>query len=224
MQGNPHRAQPSYYNRIMSLFRVQHDITECVTTAINHVLQEAEPEINSLVVSRYGSSQSSIRCRSSNNDNRMPHQTATQPLGWPDILASNPLLYLRLSLSLDSALSHGKAPRVTDLPLWTNGPSLDLSLSSLPMSLFSPSMQFSALQSAEQPRLIEIGEDDNVADTGQCKHLPTDLIQKISRWLIHLCVFQGLQPNSCKTSIWKNRGPLRICRLRLSESGCTQHE
>lgn len=154
----------------MSLFRVQHDITECVTTAINHILQEAEPEINSLVISRYGMASSSTRRRHSNSDNRAPHQSAMQPLGWPDILAINPLFYLRLSLSLDSALSHGKAPRVADLPLWTNGPSLDFSLSSLPMSLFSPSMQYRTTPSGEQPRFIEISEDDNVVDNGQCKH------------------------------------------------------
>lgn len=157
----------------MSLFRVQHDITECVTTAINHILQEAEPEINSLVISRYEMASFPTRCRCtySDSDGRAPHhQSAVQPLGWPDILASNPLFYLRLSLSLDSALSHGKAPRVADLPLWTNEPSLDFSLSSLPMSLFSPSMQYRTTPSGEQPRFIEVGEDENVTDSGQCKY------------------------------------------------------
>jgi hypothetical protein len=50
-----HQKQLDYYNRIMKLFEVQHEYTECVTTAVDTVLHVAEPEINSLVVTRYAS-------------------------------------------------------------------------------------------------------------------------------------------------------------------------
>ena len=48
-----HQQQLDYYNRIMALFEAQHEYTECVTTAVDTVLHVAEPEINSLAISRY---------------------------------------------------------------------------------------------------------------------------------------------------------------------------
>jgi hypothetical protein len=48
-----HQHQLDYYNRIMTLFRDQHEYTECVTTAVDTVLHVAEPEINSLIAAKY---------------------------------------------------------------------------------------------------------------------------------------------------------------------------
>jgi hypothetical protein len=45
-----HQQQIDYYNRTMTLFRSQHDYTECVTAAVDTVLHVAESDINSLAM------------------------------------------------------------------------------------------------------------------------------------------------------------------------------
>jgi hypothetical protein len=78
---------------------------------------------------------------------------------------------MRLSLSLDAALSHGKTPLFTDLPIWAMGSSLGSLLPMLPMSLdfLSPWAQQSSSYDADELRFIEVHDDDEVANADQCK-------------------------------------------------------
>lgn len=78
---------------------------------------------------------------------------------------------MRLSLSLDSALSHGKAPLLADLPLWAMSTSIDSLLSTIPMSPNFPSMwnQQSLNLDADESRFTEINDDEEAADFNQCE-------------------------------------------------------
>ena len=104
---------------------------------------------------------------------RRPTQALTRSSGWSDIITEDPLFYIRLSLSLDSALSHGKAPLFTDLPVWAMGSSLNLHLPSIPTSLdfYSPWMQQGTTYDPDELRFIEINEDDEAANVEPCKSL-----------------------------------------------------
>jgi hypothetical protein len=96
-----------------------------------------------------------------------------RPTRWSDLFTEDPLFYMRLSLSLDSALSQGKAPQFTDLPLWAMGSSLDSLLSTIPMSLdfLTPWMQQGTTYDADELRFIEVNDEDEGVDGDQCKAL-----------------------------------------------------
>lgn len=78
---------------------------------------------------------------------------------------------MRLSLSLDSALSNGKAPLFADLPLWAMGTSVDSLLSTIPMSLDFSSMwnQQGLAYDAGESRFIEVDDGEEAADFNQCE-------------------------------------------------------
>ena len=112
---------------------------------------------------------------------RQPSQALTRSSGWSDIFTENPLFYIRLSLSLDAALSRGKAPLFTDLPVWAMGSSMNCHLPSIPTSLdfFSPWLQQSTTYDPDELRFIEVNEDDEAANADACKTtLPSRLLKK----------------------------------------------
>jgi hypothetical protein len=78
---------------------------------------------------------------------------------------------MRLSLSLDAALSHGKTPLFTDLPIWAMGSSMDSLLPTLPMSLefLSPWLQQSSSYDADELRFVEVNDDDEGAGADRCE-------------------------------------------------------
>jgi hypothetical protein len=102
---------------------------------------------------------------------RHPSQALTRSSGWSDIFTENPLFYIRLSLSLDAALSRGKAPLFTDLPVWVMGSSMYLLSPNIPMSLdfMSPWLQQGMAYDPEELRFIEVNEDDEAANADSCK-------------------------------------------------------
>lgn len=102
---------------------------------------------------------------------RRPNQALSRPSGWSDILTEDPHLYMRLSLSLDSALSQGKAPLLADLPLWAMGTSINSLLSTIPMSpnFFSIWNQQSLTYDADESRFTEVNDDEEVAEFNQCE-------------------------------------------------------
>jgi hypothetical protein len=112
---------------------------------------------------------------------RHPSQALTRSSGWSDIFTENPLFYIRLSLSLDAALSHGKAPLFTDLPVWAMGSSMNFHLPSIPTSLdfLSPWLQSGTAYDPEELRFIEVNEDDEAANADSCKSIvPSCLLGK----------------------------------------------
>ena len=112
---------------------------------------------------------------------RHPSQALTRSSGWSDIFTENPLFYIRLSLSLDAALSRGKAPLFTDLPVWAMGSSMNSHLPSIPTSLdfFSPWLQQGTTYDPDELRFIEVNEDDEAANADACKTaLPSRLLKK----------------------------------------------
>ena len=163
----------------MALFGAQHEYTECVTTAVDTVLHAAEPEINTLAISRYHSDLQIIQTLRLTSTARHPSQALTRASGWSDIFTENPLFYIRLSLSLDAALSRGKAPLFTDLPVWAMGSSMNFHLPSIPTSsdFFPPWLQQGEAYDSDELRFIEINDDDETANVDSCKttlpsHLP----------------------------------------------------
>jgi hypothetical protein len=115
---------------------------------------------------------------------RRPSQALTRSSGWSDIFTEDPLFYIRLSLSLDSTLSHGKAPMFTDLPVWAMGSSLGFHLPSMPTSLdfFSPWIQQSTAYDLDELRFIEVNEDDEAANVDPCKTLTSScLIRRLRK-------------------------------------------
>jgi hypothetical protein len=111
---------------------------------------------------------------------RHPSQALTRSSGWSDIFTDNPLFYIRLSLSLDAALSRGKAPLFTDLPVWAMGSSMNFHLPSIPTSLdfLSPWLQQGAPYDPEELRFIEVDEDDEAANADACKTIvPRQLLR-----------------------------------------------
>lgn len=146
----------------MKTFRSQHDHTECVTTAVDSILQVVEPEIGHLLAAANGTSELT------NDMNGTT--TLSRPSSWSDMFRDSPLIYLRLSLFLDLALSRGKAPHVTDLPLWTLGSAAALQAPSLSSSLhlMSPNMSQAMLAGPAQSRFVELSDDEN-ALADQCK-------------------------------------------------------
>jgi hypothetical protein len=104
---------------------------------------------------------------------RRSSQALTRSSGWSDIFTEDPLFYIRLSLSLDSALSHGKAPLFTDLPVWAMGSSVNFHLPSIPTSLdfLSPWLQQGSSYDSDELRFIEVNEDDEAANVDPCKSL-----------------------------------------------------
>lgn len=155
----------------MTLFRTQHDHAECVVEDVNTILQLVGPEVKSLIEPRtvsLGSHGSQITI---GNDMR-PGLMLTRPSNWPDIFIKDPLFYLRLSFLLDIALSHGRSPHVADLPLWavssflgSNSPSIPRLLEPYPW----PQLATATSHSAEQSRVIDIGEYDE-AIPEDCKY------------------------------------------------------
>ena len=112
---------------------------------------------------------------------RHPSQALTRSSGWSDIFTENPLFYIRLSLSLDAALSRGKAPLFTDLPVWAMGSSMSFHLPSIPTSsdFLSPWLQQGEAYDTDELRFIEVNEDDEAANADACKiTLPTRLLRK----------------------------------------------
>ena len=102
---------------------------------------------------------------------RYPNQALTRSSGWSDIFTENPLFYIRLSLSLDAALSHGKAPLFTDLPVWAMGPAMNFHLPNLLTSLdfVSPWPQQGEAYDPDELRFIEINEEDEAANADSCE-------------------------------------------------------
>jgi hypothetical protein len=149
----------------MKMFRAQHDHTECVTTAVDSILQVVEPEIGHLLTAA-DTPQSVSTVHSANSLIALP-----RPATWSDMLANNPLIYLRLSLFLDLALSRGKAPHVTDLPIWTLGAAAALQAPSLSSSLhlMSPSVSQNMLLYNDQSRVVELGDENQALITAQCR-------------------------------------------------------
>jgi hypothetical protein len=103
---------------------------------------------------------------------RNPSQALTRSSGWSDIFTENPLFYIRLSLSLDAALSRGKTPLFSDLPVWAMGSSMNFHLPSIPTSLdfLSPWLQQGAAYDPDGLRFIEVNEDDEAANDNPCKN------------------------------------------------------
>lgn len=169
-QKDVHQRQLNYYHRIMTLFRTQHDHTECVTTAVNTILQVAEPEISGLLISQDVDRNTGSLIDS--GPNRSTSQAVSRLSSWSDVFANDPLFYLRLSLSLDLALSRGKAPHVADLPVWTMDPSF-VGFQAPPISLsfntLSPWMPQTALPGPEQSRFVEVSEDEGSSVAQDCK-------------------------------------------------------
>lgn len=154
----------------MTLFRTQHDHTECVTTAVNTILQVAEPEISGLLTSQDVSRDTGSLIDS--GPSRSTSQAVSRLSSWSDVFANDPLFYLRLSLSLDLALSRGKAPHVADLPVWTMDPSFvgfQAPSISLSLNMLSPWMPQTALPGPEQSRFVEVSEDDGSSVVQACK-------------------------------------------------------
>ena len=162
-----HQKQLDYYNNIMNTFRAQHDHTECVTTAVDSILRVVEPEIGHLLLLTSAESPQSVDSYHSHSS----MTTLSRPSKWSDILASNPLIYLRLSLFLDLALSRGRAPHVTDLPIWTLGAADALQAPALASSLhlMTPSMASDMLLCNDNRRLVEMGDDGEAVMPEQCE-------------------------------------------------------
>jgi hypothetical protein len=150
----------------MSLFRNQHDHAECVTTFVNYLLRVVDPEIQ-----RSFTTQSALPGIEDNSSARAG-QTLWSLSNWSDLFRKKPMIYLRVSLSLDFALSRGQTPHVTELPSWAldtpanmQAPAMALSL-----SLMSPSM---AQPMLDQFRIFEtsLGEEGEPAEQ-QCRFWP----------------------------------------------------
>lgn len=149
----------------MKMFRAQHDHTECVTTAVDNILQVVEPEIGHLLTA----ADTPESVETTNSINSMT--ALSRPSTWSDMLANNPLIYLRLSLFLDIALSRGRAPHVTDLPIWTLGAAATLQAPALSSSLhlMSPSMSQSLLLGTASSRFVELGNGAEATVADQCE-------------------------------------------------------
>ncbi|VUC26258.1 unnamed protein product [Clonostachys rosea] len=152
-----YQRQPSCHNDIIALLDDQHDYTECVTIAINSLLPVADAEIQQLFASWNGIA--GIE-GGGTNDIRL---TIWSPSSWSDVFSQNPMIYLRLSMSLDLALSRGKAPHITDLPEWTH----ETLVVPTNLQLISPSMVQMALPGVMLPLEGETNgldelNDDNV--------------------------------------------------------------
>lgn len=162
-----HQKQLDCYNTIMNTFRAQHDHTECVTSAIDSILRVVEPEISHLLLLTSADSPQSIS--SHHSADRIT--TLSRPSSWSDILANNPLIYLRLSLFLDLALSRGKVPHVTDLPIWTLGAADALQAPALASSLhlITPSLPQNFLLYKDDRRLVELGNSEETEMLEQCE-------------------------------------------------------
>ncbi|KAK0387795.1 hypothetical protein NLU13_4040 [Sarocladium strictum] len=147
-----HQRQLERYTKIMKTFRAQNDHTECVTAAVDSILQVVEVEISHMSTGP-GRFQTS-----SNTNNNMV--SLSHPSGWSDMLAGNPLVYVRLSLCLDFTLSQGKTPHVTDLPVWALGTAAALQAPSLSSSLhlMPPSISQNVLAPNTQSRILEIDD------------------------------------------------------------------
>lgn len=162
-----HQKQLDYYNNIMNTFRAQHDHTECVTTAVDSILRVVEPEIGRLLLLTSADSPQSADSYHSPGS----ITTLSRPSKWSDILTNNPLIYLRLSLFLDLALSRGKAPHVTDLPIWTLGAADALQAPALASSLhlMTPCMPQNVLLCNDNRRFVELGDDGEAVMPEQCE-------------------------------------------------------
>lgn len=149
----------------MKTFRAQNDHTECVTAAVDSILQVVEVEISHMLTGP-GRFQTS-----SNTNNNMV--SLSHPSGWSDMLAGNPIVYVRLSLCLDFTLSQGKTPHVTDLPVWALGTAAALQAPSLSSSLhlMSPSISQNVLAPNTQSRILEIDDSTQAEMEDQCKYL-----------------------------------------------------
>lgn len=140
----------------MRLFRDQHDHTECVTTAINHLLQVADSEILHLVTS-----QDALRGfeHGGGNGNTKALLPASS---WSDIFTRNPKIYLRLSLFLDFALSRGRAPRAVDLQNWVLDTAVSVpgSIRSLSLHVMSPSMLPATMPITGRIGVVEVDSNE----------------------------------------------------------------
>lgn len=159
VQKDVHQRRLDCYANIMRLFRDQHDHTECVTTAINHLLQVADSEILHLITP-----QNPLRSfghgggggGSGNTKALLPASS------WTDIFTRNPKIYLRLSLFLDFALSRGRAPRAVDLQSWvldTTTMSMPGSIRSLSLHVMSPSMLPATMPVTGRIGVVEVDAD-----------------------------------------------------------------
>ncbi len=87
------------------------------------------------------------------------------------------MIYLRLSLSLDFALSRGQAPHVTELPSWALDTPANMQAPAMALSLhlMSPSM---AQPTLNHFRIVESGHDEGGELVEQeCKFCPSDKLQ-----------------------------------------------
>uniref|UniRef100_A0A0B7K1V3 Oxidase FUB9 n=2 Tax=Bionectria ochroleuca TaxID=29856 RepID=A0A0B7K1V3_BIOOC len=147
-------------NDIIALLDDQHDYTECVNIAINSLLPVADAEIQQFFASWNGLA--GIEGGGTNGI----RLTIWSPTSWSDVFSENPMIYLRLSMSLDFALSRGKAPQITDLPEWTH----ETLVMPTNLHLISPSMTQMALPEAVLPPeeelhgLDELNGDDAVLE------------------------------------------------------------
>ncbi|CAG9977511.1 unnamed protein product [Clonostachys byssicola] len=142
-------------NDIIALLGDQHDYTECVNIAINSLLPVANAEIQQFFASWNGLA--GIEGGGTNGI----RLTIWSPTSWSDVFSENPMIYLRLSMSLDFALSRGKAPQLTDLPEWTH----ETLVVPTNLHLISPSMTQMVLSEAVLPSEEELnGVDDLTGD------------------------------------------------------------
>lgn len=98
------RRQLEVYVEAMRLYRKRYDGTEQLSSVVERLLNDAEPETRR-ICSTSGTStpeRSLVLSRKSKD--------------WRDILNQRPKFYLRLTLALDMALSRGRFPDETDFP------------------------------------------------------------------------------------------------------------
>lgn len=159
-QKNIRQEQLNSLSKVMETFSAQHDLTECVTTAVDTILQVSELEIGYMLTA-------AEMHLTTTNITTAP----TQPSSWSDMLTSHPLVYLRLSLFLDLTLSQGKTPHVTDLPLWTIGTAnaIQAHAASLSLHLMSPFISHDRLRQSGRARVFEINDDEEDGMAQQCE-------------------------------------------------------
>lgn len=98
------RLELEVYVEAMRLYRKRYDGTEQLSSIVEKLLHDAEPETRRICSASGASTpeRSLVLSRKSKD--------------WSDILNQRPKVYLRLTLALDMALSRGKFPEESDFP------------------------------------------------------------------------------------------------------------
>lgn len=104
VEATARRLEFEVYVEVMRLYRKKYDGTEQLSSVVERLLKDVEPETRRI---------------SSTSGASTPKRSlvlSKKSKDWSDILKQRPKVYLRLTLALDMALSRGKFPEESDFP------------------------------------------------------------------------------------------------------------